>query len=203
MNEIYWDEYPSNSVSLTIQNDVLVLLFEGKSSEYRDSFSGKITLGLHLEEQNVVGTLLYCYKDGSKEEVTYNLIGAFEDDSWEFFTGTWEENGENYQFDALLERVEKFTPNVEAIEEFDSVEDTSKAQSGNRNIQVRNISERHGAMRQRAARSDARVRKIQRSIELYYGLPQGSVRLVNPDKTLIHPSAKIGTLRDRWITEEE
>ena len=44
-------------------------------------------------------------------------------------------------------------------------------------------------MRQRATRSDARVRKIQRSIELYYGLPQGSVRLVNPDKTLIHPSA--------------
>ena len=43
MNEIYWDEYPSSSVSLTIQNDVLVLLFEGKSSEYRDFFSGKIT----------------------------------------------------------------------------------------------------------------------------------------------------------------
>lgn len=200
MNEIYWDEYPSSSVSLTIQNDVLVLLFEGKSSEYRDFFSGKITLGLHLEEQNVVGTLLYCNKDGSKKEVTYKLIGAFEDDSWEFFTGTWEENGENYQFDALLELVEKFTPNVEIIEEFDNVEDSSKPRSAK--VQAKNISERYGAMRQRATRSDARVRKIQRSIELYYGLPQGSVRLVNPDKTLIHPSAKIGTLRDRWITEE-
>lgn len=95
MNEIYWDEYPSSSVSLTIQNDVLVLLFEGKSSEYRDFFSGKITLGLHLEEQNVVGTLLYCNKDGSKKEVTYKLIGAFEDDSWEkLLYKLLEENGE-------------------------------------------------------------------------------------------------------------
>lgn len=57
-------------------------------------------------------------------------------------------------------------------------------------------------MRQRAARSDARVRKIQRSIELYYGLPQGSVKLINPDKSIIHPSAKIGTLRERWLFED-
>ncbi|MFO1411898.1 MAG: hypothetical protein U1F13_06795 [Acinetobacter parvus] len=54
---------------------------------------------------------------------------------------------------------------------------------------------RIGANRQRATRSDARVRTIQRKIELYYGLPQGSVRLVNPDRPIIHPSAKIRTLR--------
>ncbi|OTH01024.1 hypothetical protein [Acinetobacter sp. ANC 4973] len=200
MNEIYWDDYPSSSVGLAIQNDTLVLLFEGKSSEYRKSFSGKITIGLHLEEQILVGSLYYRSEDGFQEEVRYKLIGAFEDDSWEFFSGSWEEQGESYKFDALLEPIEKGTVNIETIDEMDIVEDSNKPRSDN--AQARNISERQGAMRQRAARSDARVRKIQRSMELYYGLPQGSVRLVNPDKTLIHPSAKIGTLRDRWITEE-
>ena len=61
---------------------------------------------------------------------------------------------------------------------------------------------RIGANRQRATRSDARVRTIQRKIELYYGLPQGSVRLVNPDRSIIHPSAKIRTLRERWMFDE-
>ncbi|WP_205680640.1 hypothetical protein [Acinetobacter haemolyticus] len=62
--------------------------------------------------------------------------------------------------------------------------------------------ERFGAGRKRATRSDARVRTVQRSIELYYGLPEGSVRLVNPDRSIIHPSAKIGTLRERWMFDE-
>ena len=62
--------------------------------------------------------------------------------------------------------------------------------------------ERFGSNRKRATRSDARVRTVQRSIELYYGLPEGSVRLVNPDRNIIHPSAKIRTLRERWSSDE-
>lgn len=117
-------------------------------------FQEKITFRTAFRRTKCSWHPLYCNKDGSKKEVTYKLIGAFEDDSWEFFTGTWEENGENYQFDALLELVEKFTPNVEIIEEFDNVEDSSKPRSAN--VQAKIFPERYGAMRQRATRSDAR-----------------------------------------------
>lgn len=62
--------------------------------------------------------------------------------------------------------------------------------------------ERSGVSCKRATRSDVWVRTVQRSIELYYGLPEGSVRLVNPDRSIIHPSAKIRTLRERWFSNE-
>ena len=201
MNEIYWDGFRSNEVKLTIKDDIIFLLFEGKSSEYRNYFSGKMELELSLEEQTVSGLIHYRYQDGSEKELVYVLIGAFEDDSWEYFTGNWEENGEIEAFEALLE--------VDEPEALKVVDTDIDNQSAGYNlvetpisIAQKKTSDRHGAMRQRAARSDARVRKIQRSIELYYGLPQGSVKLVNPDKSIIHPSAKIGTLRGRWMIDD-
>ena len=201
MNEIYWDGFRSNEVKLTIKDDIIFLLFEGKSSEYRNYFSGKIELELSLEEQTVSGLIHYRYQDGSEKELVYVLIGAFEDGSWEYFTGNWEENGEIEAFEALLEVDEP-----EALKVVDT--DIDNQSAGYNLVETpisvaqKKTSDRHGAMRQRAARSDARVRKIQRSIELYYGLPQGSVKLVNPDKSIIHPSAKIGTLRGRWMIDD-
>lgn len=53
-------------------------------------------------------------------------------------------------------------------------------------------------IRHRATRSDARVRSIQRKMELHFGLPEGSVKLCKPDRSIIHPSAKIRTLRGFW-----
>ena len=201
MNEIYWDGFRSNEVKLTIKDDVIFLLFEAKSSEYRNYFSGKIELELSLEEQTVSGLIHYRYQDGSEKELVYVLIGAFEDDSWEYFTGNWEENGEIEVFEALLEVDEP-----EALKVVDTEIDNEAAGFSPVETPIsvaqKKTSDRHGAIRQRAARSDARVRKIQRSIELYYGLPQGSVKLVNPDKSIIHPSAKIGTLRGRWIIDD-
>lgn len=201
MNEIYWDGFRSNEVKLTIKDDVIFLLFEAKSSEYRNYFSGKIELELSLEEQTVSGLIHYRYQDGSEKELAYVLTGTFEDDSWEYFTGNWEENGEIEEFEALLEVDEP-----QALKVVDTEIDNGSAGYNlfetPLSVAKKKTSERHGGMRQRAARSDARVRKIQRSIELYYGLPQGSVKLVNPDKSIIHPSAKIGTLRGRWMTED-
>ena len=138
--------------------------------------------------------------------------------SFELFEGDWIEHDEHFQFDALLERpvLEKMTetesgePNsIEASlfkqDRDDSVEVASSADFNKqyeRDVQgtiKKPHLNRHGANRQRATRSDARVRTIQRKIELYYDLPQGSVRLVNPDRSIIHPSAKIRTLRERWM----
>ncbi len=201
MNEIYWGSFRSNEVKLTIKDDIIFLLFEGKSSEYRNYFSGKIELELSLDEQTVSGLIHYRYQDGSEKEFAYVLTGAFEDDSWEYFTGNWEENGEIDAFEALLEIDEPEALKVVDIEVDNEAAGFNPVETST-SVAQKKTSDRHGAMRQRAARSDARVRKIQRSIELYYGLPQGSVKLVNPDKSIIHPSAKIGTLRGRWIFED-
>ena len=59
--------------------------------------------------------------------------------------------------------------------------------------------ERSGVSCKRATRSDVWVRTVQRSIELYYSLPEGSVRL---DRSIIHPSEKIRMLRERWFSGE-
>lgn len=50
----------------------------------------------------------------------------------------------------------------------------------------------------RAARSDASVGTISRSIEAVYGLPEGSVALRGPDRKVLRADATIRTLRRRW-----
>lgn len=50
----------------------------------------------------------------------------------------------------------------------------------------------------RAARSDASVGTIVRSIEQVYGLPEGSVALRGQDKKALRSDATIRTLRKRW-----
>lgn len=53
-------------------------------------------------------------------------------------------------------------------------------------------------IRYRAARSDAKVGSIRRTIEEVFGLPEGSVALCGPDKRSLRADARIGTLRKRW-----
>ena len=50
----------------------------------------------------------------------------------------------------------------------------------------------------RAARSDASVGSICRSIEAVFGLPEGSVALRGPEKKILRSDASIRTLRRRW-----
>lgn len=52
--------------------------------------------------------------------------------------------------------------------------------------------------RLRAARSDARLGAIKRTIESVFGLPEGSVLLCGPDKKPLRADATVGTLRSRW-----
>jgi hypothetical protein len=52
--------------------------------------------------------------------------------------------------------------------------------------------------RYRKARSDASVDSIQLTIEENYGLPSGSVKLVNPNGRKIRSDATIGTLVSNW-----
>ena len=54
------------------------------------------------------------------------------------------------------------------------------------------------SLRQRAARSDAKVGTIRRTIEEIFGLPTGSVQLCNPDGRKLKGNALIRTLRNRW-----
>ena len=209
-NEVYWDEYPATQVKATFRESDVVILCEGKDSEYRSTFSGRIVLALTLEEQIVQGTIQYKYEDGSEETADYKLIGAFDDDSFELFEGDWIENDEHYRFDALLERpvLEKTIQpdnNSEHENNLGSIETSVSLEQHDNNVEETSKKpylDRHGANRRRAVRGDARVRTTQRSIELYYGLPEGSVRLVNPDRSIIHPSAKIKTVRARWTFDE-
>jgi hypothetical protein len=52
--------------------------------------------------------------------------------------------------------------------------------------------------RVRAARADASIGSIIRSIERIFSLPEGSVALCGPDKRVLRRDAKIATLRRRW-----
>ncbi|NVN80042.1 MULTISPECIES: hypothetical protein [unclassified Vibrio] len=52
--------------------------------------------------------------------------------------------------------------------------------------------------RQRATRSDASVGSIRSTIEEVFGLPEGSVRLCDPEGYSLRADAKIATLRKRW-----
>ena len=53
-------------------------------------------------------------------------------------------------------------------------------------------------VRFRAARVDASVGSIIRSIERDYGLPEGSVRIVLPSGRRAHVDGKIANLLKRW-----
>lgn len=52
--------------------------------------------------------------------------------------------------------------------------------------------------RKRAVRSDARVGSIRTTIEEVFGLPEGSVRLCDPEGNSLRADARIRTLRRRW-----
>ncbi len=54
------------------------------------------------------------------------------------------------------------------------------------------------ATRYRAARNDASIRSIKKTIEQVFGLPEGSVALVKPDGGKIRADATVGTLRRNW-----
>ncbi len=49
-----------------------------------------------------------------------------------------------------------------------------------------------------AAREDVKVGYYQRKIERLLSLPEGSVKFVNPDRSISHPAQMIGSLRSRW-----
>lgn len=54
------------------------------------------------------------------------------------------------------------------------------------------------AVRVRSARDDASIKSISKRIEKDYGLPEGSVRIENPDGKKARSNGKIGSLRKRW-----
>lgn len=54
------------------------------------------------------------------------------------------------------------------------------------------------ALRTRAARSDASIGSIARTVERMLSLPEGSVLLCGPDKRPLRKDARIATLRRRW-----
>jgi len=206
LGEIYWDEFPAKVTRVVRADDEVFILFEGKISEFKSVQSGRIVLKRTTEFQDMRGIIAYKDESGSFN-LDYNLSGAFEDDSFELFSGNWVEEGQNYKFDILLEPEEKELDISQQCEQItESAEEISTKKlpetAPSEIEQSLKYTERFGANRKRAMRSDARVRTVQRSIELYYGLPEGSVRLVNPDRSIIHPSAKIRTLRERWTFDE-
>jgi hypothetical protein len=217
LGEIYWDDTPATVTRVVQKETDLYVSFGGKINEYGLTQSGCIILKMTTEAQVLHSVIEYKIPTGNSKS-TYVLEGAFEDDSYELFSGSWRENGDCYQFDILLEPEENDLPSLESecnntesvIEEDVSPHNEQIIVEDEVGVELKNDQEneqifgysRIGANRQRATRSDARVRTIQRKIELYYGLPQGSVRLVNPDRSIIHPSAKIRTLRERWMFDE-
>ena len=209
--EIYWNNEQATRVDSRLLEDALVLQFFYTNAEYKTKGEGVIRLALTLEQQCIEGTITY---ENLVEKINfyYQLSGKFEDDSWEIFQGKWVEEGETFQFDAIADIIEQNSSisdnddlcavisesgqfNNEASNQQNEINDIEIVPEANEEIAT---PYRYCFNRQRAARSDARVRTIQRKIELQYGLPEGSVKICNPDRTIISPLAKVGTLRERW-----
>ncbi|ESK53428.1 hypothetical protein [Acinetobacter tjernbergiae] len=213
LGEIYWNNLPAKVTRIGKKDNEIFILFEGKINGYGLVQSGRIVLKMTTEFQVVHGAVEY-HDESRYFDSSYVLEGNFEDDSYEMFSGNWLEEGHNYQFDILLEFDERGLPSLATeLERDESIAiDIDEEIHNDQDFVNSNLNDeenrqalgylRADANRQRATRSDARVRTIQRKIELYYGLPQGSVRLVNPDRSIIHPSAKIRTLRERWMFDE-
>lgn len=183
----------------TLTKNELILIFHHKDAEYGYEFSGRINLALHRNPQTIRGV----YQDkkiGKTIETPYELTGLFVEDSWQEFEGNWTEGGEIFQFTAIC--TDEFEVALPAVHKLKIVENDTPTQEetieAENAIEIETPITNRFTKRQRAARSDARVRTIQRKIELQYGLPRGSVKLCNPDRSIISPLAKIGTFRERW-----
>lgn len=61
-----------------------------------------------------------------------------------------------------------------------------------------NLGNKYTGLRFKAARSDASVKTIQSEIEKVFGLPRGSVCLLNPDNQKAKATSSIKRLRDKW-----
>lgn len=59
------------------------------------------------------------------------------------------------------------------------------------------------ARRFRSAKSDAFIGSIQNVIEVQFGLPQGSVRLIYPGGRKARIDAHVGALRRHWDRKSE
>jgi hypothetical protein len=100
----------------------------------------------------------------------------FESGTW--YTGSQDEEAENLIEEDGIKEIddsESATPEVEAV--------TARLSQPSRF---------------RAARADATIVTIRRTIEEVFGLPEGSVALCGPDKRALRGDATIATLRKRW-----
>jgi hypothetical protein len=175
---------------------------EPTSSAFVMALGGKNVLGrIHGELENVPG-LRMRYSDyvvPSREEPAAHI----EEGMFWLPLG----DGQNWYADAELITPEIFVA-VEEIalddehdgdseDEQDTWSTPPVGREGHENI-VGEQTRRRVTLRTRAARSDASVGSISRTIERMLSLPEGSVLLCGPDKRAMRRDARIGTLRRRW-----
>ena len=106
LGEIYWNALPAKVTRIGKKDNEIFILFEGKINGYGRVQSGRIVLKMTTEFQVVHGVVEYHDEHGDFD-LNYVLEGNFEDDSYEMFSGSWREEGHNYQFDILLELEER------------------------------------------------------------------------------------------------
>jgi hypothetical protein len=80
------------------------------------------------------------------------------------------------------------------VDEFDIADLLNEMQSND----LEEIEKVTKPLRVRAARKDASVGSVRKTIERIFGLPEGSVLLCGPDRVVLRSDARIGTLRKRW-----
>lgn len=191
-NELYWNDTGTEQVKITCIDQLMTVIFSYKDTDFACTYSGRIQLKLTTEPQIAYGTIEYHYNSGGIEYVDYELRGVFEDNEFEYFKGEWLENGSKDTFELFVEDQDS---NEKTPEKIQSVTDV---QAEEQTLSTTNQSlTRSKGIRRRAVRGDARVKNIQRKIELDYGLPEGSVKLHDPEQKM-SPLAKISTLRERW-----
>lgn len=197
-NELYWDHTPAGFVSLYCQQGELLVFFEGATSEKNQRYFGHIALKQTLDQQVISGTIEYKTLDHDIERFHYQLIGCFESETWEIFKGEWFENDEVYELNAIFEPMSR-------------VEDRQKELRAQWDYQVLFNPQLHNSftmarqkqVSQHLADSSLSISSVQRSIELAYGLPQGSVQLVDPDHSDRLAQSNVGKLRKLWTMDSK
>jgi hypothetical protein len=194
-SELYWNHTPAGFVSLYCQKGELLVFFEGTINETDQRYFGHIALKQTLEQQSIFGTIEYKTLGREVERFPYHLVGHFQDESWEIFKGEWLESDDTYEFNAIFEPMS-------------CVEDRQKelrAQWDYHDLFNSNINNSLTMARQKRvspnlADPSMSISSVQRSMELSYGLPQGCVQLIYPDRS-ISLKTNVGKLRKRWMAE--
>lgn len=88
---IYWEEAQTEDVKITLNGDKFIIFYTWQDPESSTQETDRIELKKQLEPQTYEGLIYVRESNGPISSCSYSLSGAFVDDSYEEFKGTYKD----------------------------------------------------------------------------------------------------------------